>query len=242
MSKQIFIIGVGHRARQGKDTIANFMKELKTNVHILHFADALYEEVANKERKYPLITRTRYAHFDDGHNVDFDWIYAILTDAKRGKYLLFKDTEVKILHALFNQRNINTYWGMTEKDAPMLQFWGTEFRRSQNENYWILRVQDKIDKIRLETKALSDNVWIVISDTRFKNEVNFIKSCGGYYIRVVRINKDGSQFIDTSRDPNHPSEIDVINELPFKTITAGSGDLVTLRYQAEILLDKIERM
>ena len=57
------LIGVGHRARQGKDTTANFISTHRKNVHVLHFADALYDEVRNLDRKYPLI---KYAGMLDG--------------------------------------------------------------------------------------------------------------------------------------------------------------------------------
>ena len=62
----------------------------------------------------------------------------------------------------------------------ILQKWGTDYRRKQNEEYWI-------NKIRTEVSFLRDNVdVVVITDVRFLNEVDYIKEeCKGFIVRVV---------------------------------------------------------
>jgi hypothetical protein len=241
MNKRVFVVGIGHRARQGKDTVANFIKELRPNVHILHFADALYEEVSNGMRKYYLISRNYLGRSMIPHKEgNASWIYALLNDSSTGKYFLCDDVDVPYLHQLMIERDIAVYWGMDEKDAPMLQFWGTNFRRKQNPDYWICQVQRKIQSLLHQDRNKND-LWIIISDTRFKNEVNFIKDCGGYYIRVIRTDESGNQYIDALRDPNHPSEIDIVNEIPLETLVAKSGDLDTLKHKTEELLERLER-
>ena len=40
------IIGIGNKARQGKDTAGEFLKE-KYGFRLIHFADALYDECRN---------------------------------------------------------------------------------------------------------------------------------------------------------------------------------------------------
>jgi len=53
----VMIIGLGHRARNGKDTVAKMLKEQLQNVEIIHWADGVYEECENKNSDYPLIKK-----------------------------------------------------------------------------------------------------------------------------------------------------------------------------------------
>lgn len=80
----------------------------------------------------------------------------------------------------------------------LLQWWGTEFRRADNDLYWIDRLANKI--AALQWKAGPDKrAVIIIADCRFPNEADFIRSNGGYIIKVER------PGFDNSNDP-HPSE------------------------------------
>lgn len=60
---------------------------------------------------------------------------------------------------------------------PMLIAWG-QFRREQDPNHWLGSVEKIINK-ELQTK-------FVITDVRYPNEANFIKSQGGVVIRLKR--------------------------------------------------------
>ena len=60
----------------------------------------------------------------------------------------------------------------------ILQYWGTEVcRKSFHDDIWIASLENKL-------RNSKDNV--VISDCRFPNEINAIKSAGGIVIRVKR--------------------------------------------------------
>lgn len=64
---------------------------------------------------------------------------------------------------------------------PMLQWFGTEFRRTVNsDDYWIRRVADKIVKLPNDTSVC------FITDVRFPNEAKFIKEIGGLVIHIKR--------------------------------------------------------
>lgn len=71
----------------------------------------------------------------------------------------------------------------------LLQWHGTEFRRAQDPNYWLNLVRDKMATGR----------WVV-SDMRFQNEVNMVRSIGGV-IWLIQGRDDGYT-------PTHASETD----------------------------------
>lgn len=87
----------------------------------------------------------------------------------------------------------------------LYQFWGTEFRRGfYGNDYWVNYLRNKILSNAIIQKDESDNlgkgVIVFITDVRFKNEADWIKSVGGFLIRINRI--------DSSKDL-HQSEIEL---------------------------------
>ena len=67
-----------------------------------------------------------------------------------------------------------------ERFRPILQWWGADFRRHyEGENYWLDRMQRMMSSIR-------DPEVLVITDVRYPNEANLVKSFGGIMIRVKR--------------------------------------------------------
>ena len=81
----------------------------------------------------------------------------------------------------------------SDKMRMILQWWGTEFRRSQDPDYWVKYVHCKIHHLR----SLNSNN-IVVSDVRFPNEANLIKNLGGMIWKTER--------------PGNKSENDPISE------------------------------
>lgn len=181
------VIGLGNKARNGKDTVAKMLQNKLNNCFIIHFADALKNEVT-KQDKEPLIRRVEKNKFKIRDYVEI-W-------------------ESEYLENIFQEKGIEVYEYMKEKDPKILQFWGTQFKRSLDDNIWINEVKKFIQE---KSKEFSENepIYFLIPDTRFKNEKNFIKENNGIFCKVKRINLDGTQFIDPSRNNNHPSEIDL---------------------------------
>lgn len=228
----ITLIAIGHRARHGKDYLAQvFNEKFKGGAFVTHWADPLKEEISNKEREHPLIYskkdingKTWYGLLNKKSiNVD-DVIYY---------YDLLPEERVPYLHKIFLERKINEYWGMDEKDSVMLQFWGTDYRRMMYDpNYWVTKTFNIIKKEILRNSELK---YVLIPDTRFINEVDSVKTLNGHYIKVVRLNEDGSEFRDSSRDPDHPSEKELENYEADLTFYAKSGELKKFEAFAERL-------
>ena len=80
---------------------------------------------------------------------------------------------------------------------PLLQWWGTEFRRNQDSEYWLKKMLVSLD-------ALSDWVTVFVTDVRFENEAQLIRSQGGEIIRVIRTNHQ-----ETGGLVGHASEIEM---------------------------------
>jgi hypothetical protein len=73
---------------------------------------------------------------------------------------------------------VEEVWAKPTSDRmrKLLQWWGTDFRRSQDPDYWV--------KEALNVMALSTRY--VVSDVRFPNEVEFIRKHGGVIWRIDR--------------------------------------------------------
>jgi len=92
-----------------------------------------------------------------------------------------------------------TEYGMIVKDAPLLQRVGAE-RRELDPLYWVKRAFERVQ---------GDANVVVISDVRYRNEVEYIKAKGGYSVNVTRLNRDGSRFVAQDRPADHPSETEL---------------------------------
>jgi hypothetical protein len=224
--KKIKLIGFGNKGRHGKDTLADLLKVKLEGSVVMHFADPLKEEVSYVGVQ-PLIFRKFY----NGK------IFYYLRDHVN-TYITKTAEDMPLLHKIFTERQINEYWHMAEKDPEILQVWGTDFRRMQNPQYWVQKIERMI--INMEFSKTDQTEYILLPDTRFVNEHEFIKSKEGIYIKVLRLNEDGSTFIDPRRSPTHPSETELDHVDADLVIKAKSGDLKKLENSVEEILELLK--
>lgn len=117
---------------------------------------------------------------------------------------------------------------MTKKDPSLLQRFGTEVLRSLSHDIHIRTLSWRIDE--------DEPPIALVTDIRFRNEADWIRSTGGIVFRVERVTEEGKVWKSSDRRQDHQSEteVDSITECDM-TIRAVSGDLATLdqiaRYQ-----------
>jgi hypothetical protein len=116
---------------------------------------------------------------------------------------------------------------LAEKQSPLLQYWGTDFRRGQDPHYWVKKLAYKLD---LENPQIA-----LISDVRFRSEAAWIIDRGGYIIRVERAN-----YVDLSRSAIHISEVDMdLFTDWFVKVTCGDGEVEQLKKDAKLAFEMV---
>lgn len=115
--------------------------------------------------------------------------------------------------------------GMREKDAPLLQRVGVEYRDT-SPTIWIDTV--------LATIAEDAPDVAILSDTRFKNEVAAVRASGGWYVRVTRPRRPA-----TGRDDTHVSEIDLDGVAPDMEILNNGTTLASVPDAVALVVEAI---
>jgi hypothetical protein len=90
---------------------------------------------------------------------------------------------------------------LKETFRPILQWWGTEFRRNlYGENYWVDKLKAKVQRMETDMAERFRNIplVLVVTDVRFPNEAELIKSLGGQLWNITRDGVGGGD--------QHPSE------------------------------------
>lgn len=170
------IIGFGYKAYNGKDTAANAILEtFKHKFYIKKYAlaDALKVEV--------------FKAFGSGALPE--GAPAVDNAKLQGRIMNYGG------HA---QQMID--WVNLNKTAlrTTLQWWGTEYRRAMDANYWV----DLLDK-RISADAPQ---VALVADVRFRNEMGWIRGRGGTVIKVTRTGKTLP-----SHAMSHVSELELDN-------------------------------
>lgn len=72
-------------------------------------------------------------------------------------------------------------WVHFEEPKPrsLLQWWGTDFRRKHDPDYWVKRLRKTLESHKPDVA--------LVTDVRFRNEADFIHSLGGTLVEVQRI-------------------------------------------------------
>jgi hypothetical protein len=111
-------------------------------------------------------------------------------------------------------RDLPSLW---EKPTPpavrrLLQWWGTEFRRGQDPDFWV--------KWGIESAADTLTPVTLFTDTRFENEVDAITDAGGLILNI-RANEE-ARIDRIGVTPSHASEA-LANSLPAHLVIHNDG-------------------
>jgi hypothetical protein len=152
------IIGFGYKARRGKDTAVSAIV-----------------------KAFPAYVR-RYA-FGDALKEEVEWAAWMRADDGMPRMAGIRQG----LQRLCKWAGV-PYDSTADKQRPLLQWWGTEYRRAQDPHYWTKRLTEKIFREQPQ--------FALISDLRFFNE-------RGICDFTVRMDRPGFEIDDGS---HHISE------------------------------------
>lgn len=219
------VLGLGHRARHGKDAVANEIIKQRSGLYDIRkysFAQELKREVV----KAALGSGGMKNLFDDGLRVPgAGYMQA------NGDFIALPD---------WVQYDPNP--DMTDPDCPLgkqrflLQWWGTEYRRSIDSEYWIKRVAVRIEDEKPEIA--------ILTDMRFLNEMQFAQKYGDA-IKVERRNPDGSLYVAPGL-VSHISEEALANvpDSQWDAILVNDGTVEDLKrkalYTFDALMEKVQ--
>jgi len=105
----------------------------------------------------------------------------------------------------------------------ILQWWGTEYRRAEDPDYWTKAWAKKIRDYDLE------QCHILVDDVRFFNELRIIRSLGG---RFVKIDRPGF-----AAGGNHASETSLDGFDDWDAVVLNDGSLDQFRQKVNDLVD-----
>jgi hypothetical protein len=173
--KQLLLGFIG-AAGSGKDTCADLLQA--HGFHRIAFADALRLEVSGA---FGIDVR-ELTERDTKEQTDS------ALALNRCKDQGFTDWMFAIGHNILQDRSPR--W--------VMQQWGTQYRRAQMPNYWLNKVRSWVNNMRA-----TGHHRLCITDVRFQNEIDLLRSLSGYFLPVIRPNASGTLQAQTQR---HESE------------------------------------
>ncbi|WP_159990848.1 hypothetical protein [Pelistega ratti] len=161
MSQLCTIIGLCGTAGSGKNTCGDIIQNISPDYIQFAIADPLKYEVAN------------------AFQIDDSYLYSRALKESRTYNLAIYRCKDKAFIEVCRSLDIDLYIPQTPR--RIMQLWGLEYRRQQNINYWLdLAITYINNLIQAGAKG------IVVTDIRFPNEAEMIKSCGGQLVLINR--------------------------------------------------------
>lgn len=205
------IVGIAGKAASGKTTAAHFMAEhLQGEVKIIPMAQVLRDEVElflrgiGAEEYVPLV----YGCQDDKVKVFY-------IDAQRAAEACPKWPHFITDHADIQNQSDRT--AVTVR--RILQWWGTEYRRTEDPDYWTKAWTKKVESFDLE------NIHILIDDVRFMNELDTVRAKDGLIIKIERPGFNGAG--------NHASETSLDSYTDWNRVVVNDGTLTDFQKKIE---------
>lgn len=126
-----------------------------------------------------------------------DTVFSIIQDLQPGAVRVAFADALKLEVALACGVSVSRIEEHKDIFRPMLQWWGTEFRRGLfGSTYWLDRARTAIQH------GLDEGRLVVVTDVRFQNEAEFVRQLHGKIWKVAR--KPAGRTMD-----QHTSETEV---------------------------------
>lgn len=214
------VIGVSGKARSGKGVFASVAEE-KYGATIVSFADGVKEELGCLLDLLDARVVTTSAPWHQRH------LRGEHADREELLYFLFADIPESIPEMYsFIRLYANVLGDSVAAFTPrsLMQWWGTEYRRAQDENYWVDKALAKCD---------GECLLYVIDDCRFENEAEAVRKAGGKLVRIERANAP------VPSNPDHPSEVGLDEWDEWDTIILNGDTLGCMQDMCDVTLDAI---
>ncbi len=188
------IIALTGPAGCGKDTTALILQE-QYSFSVVSFSAELYRQVADaygvdesflRNRKTKEIPSDVMApkNCKDKNFVD------VLRNIREKNQNGSMDNMLGVIPEEFGSSLDNfEYYFQTGQYSPrqILQYWGTEYKRYDNDNYWVNFVKEWMDKEKEKYALEGKEKHFVITDLRFDNEEVFLRKESAFIVVVDRM-------------------------------------------------------
>lgn len=192
------LIGIAGHFGAGKDVIAAYL--IRAHGYVRRgFADALKTEVMTTLR--PVL---------HAYAVERDPLLAVVV-AERGPDACADALDDAVYRLLYRDR--------TPLTRALLQAWGTDLRRREDPDYWVLAWA------RWARSTSAERV--VVPDVRFRNEVALLRSLGA---RIIRVSRPGSE------GDAHQSERELAGHDDWDAVFTNAGTIRDLEEAVEAWL------
>lgn len=121
---------------------------------------------------------------------------------------------------------VKTAWDRTDASRTALQYWGTEIRRSQDEDYWVKKAVADV------ANTLAQGKSVYVTDARFANEAEALRALFAHLVRlnITREEQDARIFrrdgiLPSEAARNHASETSLDTYDGFDQVIASTPEL-----------------
>lgn len=180
MSNSTILIGLAAPARCGKDTAAAYLQR-RYGYLVFSFSDSLYAEV---QAAYGLPDQSLLR---DAATKEVPTEILCLDRCKDAAF-----TNLALTLGLEYEETHDfdgSVYEMPLSPRTILQWWGTEYRRAQNPNYWLDKAAEFVTMIETAYPYPEARPGLVNTSVRFENERRWISDMGG---TVWHIHRDGA--------------------------------------------------
>lgn len=150
--------------------------------------------------------------------------------------VLSPGTTVNSFRDAWEGKKLPAMWRKPYPDEirSLLQWWGTEYRREQDPDYWVKKGVERLG----EFDAIGIDL-VVVTDVRFENEAKAIRALGGIVVEVVALDSIRAERLGGSLPPDHASEV-IDFEVDFHIIS-NDGLLIPRQVTHYLSLASVEK-